>query len=162
MLYVFGILAALCAPASAQEAGQPDPRLVSCIAHIVYGEARSEPIEGQYMVAWSLIFRAAVNQPDFGGSDICDVAYKYKSSRNRWQYDGAKTAPKDNRAWYVSLYVATMTLMGQGEPNLPIMYFCAPGSCKWHERDAVYVGQVGGHRFYLDPRFPAIVEASAQ
>ena len=156
---VLAALLALCVPASAQEV---DPRLVSCIAHIVYGEARDEPIEGQYMVAWSLIFRAAVNQPDFGGSDICDVAYKYRSSGNRWQYDGAKIAPKDNRAWYVSLYVATMTLLGQCEPNLPIMYLRAPGACKWHDKDAVYVGQVGGHRFYLDPRFPAFTEASVR
>lgn len=155
ILLVFGVLLALCAPASAQEV---DRRLESCIAHIVYGEARDEPLEGQFAVAWSLVFRASVNQPDFGGSDICSVAYKY--SPGRWQYDGAKTAPEDNRAWYVSLYVATMTLLGQGMPNLPIMYFCAPGSCKWHDRDADYVGQIGGHRFYLDRRFPAILEAS--
>lgn len=153
---VFAALLALSAPASAQEV---DPRLVSCIAHIIYGEARNEPLEGQYMVAWSLIFRAAVNLPDFGGSDICDVAYKYRPGR--WQYDGAKIGPKDDRAWYVSLYVATMTLMGQGEPDMPVMYFCAPGSCSWHDKALDFVGRIGGHRFYLDRRFPALMEASA-
>jgi spore germination cell wall hydrolase CwlJ-like protein len=150
-------LLALCAPAAAQEA---DRRLVSCVAHIVYGESRNEPIEGQYMVAWSVIFRASANLPDFGGSDICNVAYKY--SPGRWQYDGAKIAVRDARAWDASVYVAYMALMGQGEPIVPVMYFCAPGSCGWHDRAAQFVGRVGNHRFYVDRRFPAILEASSQ
>ncbi len=155
---VFGVLLALCLPTQAQEV---DPRLLSCVAHIVYGEARDEPLEGQFAVAWSILFRAAANMPDFGGQDICNVAYKY--SPGRWQYDGAKVAVRDLRAWETSVWVAYMTLLGEGQPNLPIMYFCStrvPGACRWHDRAAYGVGQLGGHKFYLDPRFPTLMDAS--
>ncbi len=160
---VFGVLLALWSvPLQAQEVAA-DHRLIRCIAHIVYGEARDEPIEGQFAVAWSLLFRAAANSPDFGGSDICNVAYRY--TPGRWQYDGAKIAVRDMRAWETSVYVAYMTLLGEGRPNVPIMYFCStqvPGACRWHDRATHYVGQYGGHKFYLDPRFPAIEQASVQ
>lgn len=165
ILLVAGMLLALGAPASAQ---QVDQRLQTCIAHVVYGEARGEQLEGQFAVAWSLIFRAAVNQSDFGGSDICSVAYKttvLKSGAVRYQYDGVKTPPRVSPEWDTAAYVAYMTLLGEGQPNLPIMYFCdikTPGACSWHNRDTQDVGTIGTHRFYLDPRFPAFMTASMQ
>ncbi len=151
---------ALATPAWAQ---QVDQRLQTCIAHIIDTEAGNEPLEGKYMVAWSLVFRAAVGLAEFGGSDICDVAYK--RSATVWQYDGAKITPRDGPSWSVSSYVAYMTLLGEGQPNMPVMYFCSiyvPGACRWHDRATDYVGTIGGHRFYLDRRFPALMEASAQ
>lgn len=165
ILLVFCILLALGMPATAQ---QVDQRLLGCIAHVVYGESRGESLEGKFGVAWSLVFRAAVNLPEFGGSDICDVAYKTMVLKNgtiRYQYDGVKTPPKEGPAWDMSGYVAYMTLLGHGQPNVPIMYFCdikTPGACNWHNRDTDDVGVIGSHRFYLDPRFPALLQASTQ
>jgi spore germination cell wall hydrolase CwlJ-like protein len=161
---VFVVLLCFAAPATAQ---QVDPRLQTCIAHIVYGEARNEPIKGQYWVAWSLVFRALANRRDFGGSDICDVAYKTTVQRRgyvRYQYDGAKIIPKDDPAGEVASYVAQMTLLGYEQPEVPVMYFCSVhvrDACQWHDKATHYVDRVGGHEFYLDPEFPALMEASA-
>jgi hypothetical protein len=151
-----------CASTAAQ-AQQVDLRLLSCIAHIVYGEAGNQPIKGKYWVAWSLIFRAAANKAYFGGSDICDVAYKYTAFANRHEYDGAKSMPKDDPAMEESVYVAYHTLLGEEQPPVPVMYFCAPRSCGWHDsdRNLAYVGTIKGHRFYVDRRFSIAAQASA-
>lgn len=159
----------------AQEAYQGadvDERHKKCIAHIVYGETfntrgpgRHEPIEGQFAVAWSIIFRAATNLPEYGGSDYCDVAYK--RTPGRWQYDGAKVQPgRESNTWQAALWVAEMTLQGYGRPNVPVMYFCSVvvkwNACSWHDnarwpngaKKLEPKGLVGGHRFYIDLRYP--------
>lgn len=132
---------------------------MQCIAHAVYGEARgSKSAQEKYAVAWSIIFRAQANQGYLGGQDICDVVYKTSALSGgavRWQYDGAKTRVSDMAAWEDSLEVAYYSLLGEGKPELPVMYFCAPGSCRWHDTDKnlQFVGSLGGHRFYIDLRF---------
>jgi spore germination cell wall hydrolase CwlJ-like protein len=141
-------------------------RHLQCIAHIVYGEARNESIEGQFLVAWSILYRAAANLPDFGGSDYCAVAYKVSHTefgKKVWQYDGAKALVRDMAAWDMAVYVAQYALAGYGRPDQPVMYFCSVyvrGACRWHNGHVEYVGQIGGHRFYIDRRFPQFMVAS--
>lgn len=162
---LYAVLCLVClgfAPRALAEEAEPDERLIRCIAHIVYGEARDEPVDGQFVVAWSIIYRAAADLPEFGGSDYCSVAYKRTASH--WEYDGAKAAVTDMRAWEASVSVAYWALMGYGRPDQPVMYFCAvniSGACRWHDRATELVGQIGGHRFYVDRRFP-VTQASAQ
>ncbi len=147
-----------------------DKRHVQCIGHIVYGESKNEPLEGQFAVAWSVIFRAAVDRADFGGSDFCDVAYKRSLVRVpgrpaflRWQYDGAKVAVRDLGAWETAVWVAQKALQGHGQPDMPIMYFCSVhvrSACRWHDKDTTFAGKIGGHRFYTDPLYPKFQLAS--
>lgn len=145
-------LLALCSPASAQTI---DRRVLGCIAHVVYGEARGEPLKDQLVIAWSVILRALLNLKYFGGSDICDVAYK--NTPDRWEYDGANKKLRDIAAWGRSLAVAEMVLLGIGRPKQFITYFCNPtiSKCSWHGRalTKVSIGNTGGqHRYYIDPR----------
>lgn len=163
----------IAAIATTAEARQVDERLLSCVAHVVYGEARgSRDLEEKYSIAWSVIFRAQANQAYFGGSDLCNVAYKTRVLANgtvRWEYDGANVAVTDMRAWDESVEVAYYVLMGEGRPNRPVMYFCAPYACGgWHDvsSNLAYVGSKGGHKFYIDRRFyqpgsSDVVEVSA-
>lgn len=147
-----------------------DERLLGCVAHVVYGESRNEPLMGQYSVAWSVIFRAMANVAYFGGSDLCDIVYKTRLLANgdvRWEYDGAKIPVTDVRAWEAALDVAYWTLLGYGKPDRPVTYFCAPYACRWHNssKKLDYVGTIGGHQFYVDWGLPAssdVVEASGE
>lgn len=145
-----------------------DERHVRCIAHVVYGEARGEPLDGQYAVAWSIMFRAAANLPEFGGLDLCRVAYKQTSRESRpnlWQYDGAKVSITDHRAWRRAVMVARRALLGHNNPARPVMYFCdaeTPHACRWHDRRTHFTGRVGNHRFYTDARFPGRKVVAAQ
>lgn len=156
--------------ATSAEAQEVDQRHLECIAHAVYGESRDEPLEGQYAVAWSVIFRAQANRPYFGGRDICDVVYKRRMTANgteRWEYDGAKVPITDEDAMRNSLEVAYWTLMGQGQPSEPVTYFCAPYACGgWHDRERKlsHVGTIGGHKFYVDTELhgPNVYEASGE
>lgn len=154
------------------ETPAPVPKLslrdVRCLAHIIFGESRDEPEEGQFEVAWSMRFRQAANLREFGGRDLCRVAYKYartKYGKVTWQYDGAKVSVAqrvrasklESDAWDKSVYIAAMVLQGQGMPQKPIMYFCdrrSNGACSWHNRGARFTHRTGNHRMYTDKRFP--------
>jgi len=147
---------ALCSPASAQTI---DRRELGCIAHVVYGEARGEPFKDQLVIAWSVRLRKEANLKYFGGSDICNVAYK--TTPRRWEYDGANKKIVDAAAWHRSLDVAELALLGVGRPKSRITYFCNPtiSKCGWHRRDLkqVSIGSTGGqHRYYIDPKLPAL------
>lgn len=154
------LLAALLVATTAAPAKTIDKRLLGCIAHVVYGEARGEPIQDQIVIGHSVILRAEANQRYFGGSDPCDVAYKMTPGSGDdplRQYDGAYKKIRDAGAWKKSLRVARMVLSGIGRPTAPITYFCNPtrSKCSWHGRylSRISIGDTGGqHRFYVDPR----------
>ena len=143
--------------ASAAQAQTIDRRVLGCIAHVVYGEARDEPVSGQIAVGQSIIFRAAAGLREHGGRDICDVAYK--NTPRRWEYDGAKVRIRERLAWDKSLEVAEFVLTSRHTPDMPYMYFCSTQvrkACRWHDRATKFVRQIGNHRFYTDPRFPTL------
>ena len=160
-ILVCAILLAVIAPAHAM-----DKRLVGCIAHVIYGETRSEPVEDQLAAGWSVRFRAAAGLSEYGGRDICDVSYKY--SKGTWQYDGAHIRLSEKIAWQRSLRLARMVLLGRGRPPLPVVNFCDPRShwkdgrnaCWGHDHSRnlrrVDIGTTGNHRQYVDVRFPTI------
>ncbi len=154
-----------------QAAKKLSVREVRCLAHIIFTESRDEPEDGQYEVGWSAWLRRAANLREFGGSDMCRVAYKISKRRNSskltWQYDGAKVSVRalvaksvlEQRAWDRSVYIAAMILQGQGRPRRPVMFFCdrrTPGACGWHDSSSKvrYAHRTGNHRMYTDKRFP--------
>ena len=88
---------------------KPDPVALRCLARIVYGEARSDTVEGQQAVAW-----AALNRTVDGRwpSSVCGVAIQ------KGQFSLAqKTVERD--AWEASLDVARQVLIDRhnGEPD---------------------------------------------
>ena len=169
LLVLLTVVLGLSTPAVAQKLNL---REVRCLAHIIFGESRDEPEEGQYEVAWSMRFRQAANLREFGGSDLCRVAYKWalgKYGKVTWQYDGAKTSVRalvrasklEQDAWDRSVYIAAMVLQGQGKPKVPIMYFCdrrTEGACSWHNKGARFAYRTGNHRMYTDRRFAEVTD----
>lgn len=163
----FAALLYFAVPATAQ---QVDQRLWECLTRVVYGEQRNPhlPIAEKYAIAWTVIFRAWANVPEFGGSDLCSVAAKSAVNKNGKlirQYDGYWVEVTDVGAWDASAEITYWVLLGYGKPNIPVMHFCAPGSCGgWHDvsPNLGHVGLMGGHQFYIDYRFPQLMEASAQ
>lgn len=153
------VLAVMLTVTTAASAQTIDRRALGCIAHVVYGEGRGEPIEDQLAIGHSVENRRKANLPYFGGSDICNVAYKMSPRLGKGplrQYDGAYRKIKDVAAWKRSEYVAELVLLGIGRPKQFITYFCNPtiSPCSWHRRDLtrVSIGNTGGqHRYYIDP-----------
>ncbi len=145
-------------------------RKVRCLAHIILTESRDEPEAGQYEAGWSAELRRLANLREYGGNDMCRVAYKITKRKKggfTWQYDGAKVSvvakvnasALERQAWDRSVYIAAMILQGQGRPRRPIMYFCdrrTPGACGWHDSSSRvrYAHTTGNHRMYTDKRFP--------
>lgn len=111
-----------------------------CVARAAYGEARNQSIEGQRMVAWTVVFRSRDNRPYYGFRDLCSVAYHKtlkKDGTIRWQYDGANFAfcdealedrppgvdptkrcyRRDWLAWARAERVASEVVRGEDEPT---------------------------------------------
>ena len=131
---------------------------VVCLARVAYGEARGEPLKVKFLTTWSILLRAAANLKAFGGSTICGVVYHTTTDpltgKVTRQYDGAWIPVTDRAAWADALVVARRTLKGDGQPNMPVMFFCNPdvqAGCGWHDKSPTtrYVGTMGHHRYYL-------------
>ena len=80
---------------------EPDPIAQRCLARIVYGEARSDSIEGQHAVAWVALNRTVDGR---WPSSVCGVALQ------KGQFSLApQTVERD--AWQASLDVARQVLI---------------------------------------------------
>ena len=80
---------------------EPDPIALRCLARIIYGEARSDSVEGQRAVAWTALNRTVDGR---WPSSVCGVAMQPS------QFSLApKTVERD--AWQASLDVARQVLI---------------------------------------------------
>jgi spore germination cell wall hydrolase CwlJ-like protein len=79
----------------------PDPIALRCLARVVYGEARSDTVDGQRAVAWTALNRTVDGR---WPSSVCGVAMQ------KGQFSLApKTVERD--AWQASLDVARQVLI---------------------------------------------------
>jgi spore germination cell wall hydrolase CwlJ-like protein len=122
---------------------EPDPIAVRCLARVVYGEARSDSIEGQRAVAW-----AALNRTVDGRwpSSVCLVAVQ------KGQFALApQTVERD--AWETSLAVARQVLIDrhnrEPDPTNGAVFFAhvKPGqTLPWtHGKDGL---KISHHTFW--------------
>lgn len=88
---------------------EPDPVALRCLARIVYGEARSDTVDGQRAVAWVAINRTVDGR---WPSSVCGVAIQ------KGQFSLAPTLVERN-AWEASLDVARQVMIDRhnGEPD---------------------------------------------
>lgn len=122
----------------------------TCLAFVLWREARAEPKEGKIALVYSILNR--VQKPKWWGTSIASVVLK------AWQYS-SMTDPNDpqlrkypwgDAAWPECLQVAFDVLDGKVENPVPsadsyyATYIPAPN---WAKQDQ-FVKQIGAHRFY--------------
>jgi len=117
---------------------------LTCLALNIYHEARSEPIDGQLMVAEVTLNRAKMKK--YHG-DICKVVYAHKQFS--WTSDGKSDKPHEKKAWKESLSLAKNVLddksilLGTEATSYHAVYVTP-----YWAKSFVRIGQVGKHIFY--------------
>jgi spore germination cell wall hydrolase CwlJ-like protein len=117
---------------------------LTCIATAVYFEARSESIDGQLLVAETIINRAL--DPRWP-SEPCDVV----KQRNQFSFysDGLSDKPTDADAYATATAVATEALNGNHAYTGSLYYHASYVAPIWrHSLEPI--AKVGTHIFYID------------
>ena len=118
-----------------------------CLAANIYFEARSEPLAGQYMVAYVTMNR--VNNSRHPNS-ICEVVKQYKQFS--WFNPRKAQYPKEHEAWDIACSVATKFIMEMPISKVDlsegaVYYHADYVHPRWANRKT-YIGRVGSHLFY--------------
>lgn len=155
-------------------------RNVTCLAVLVYTEARGEPIDGQYLVAWVGFQRYLDQRPDFGRGTLCDVVYRELKTKDGYRaqfagpvYWGDRVNRRSyayRRAFYIALKVYGGEWIAPEKYRLA-RYFYHPETSdtvggQWHKTALIPIDRVGGHVFSRDketvrvpPRTPQLLLA---
>ena len=117
---------------------------LTCLALVIYFEARGEPLDGQAAVAGVVLERVASSRyPD----TICDVSFQ----RRQFSAFNSGVPPiRDQQAWGVSQAVA-QAVLDDPEGTVPILgashYHADWVSPSW-ANNLQFLGQIGVHLFY--------------
>ena len=117
---------------------------LTCLAVAVYFEARGEPIDGQMLVAETIINRVDDERwPD----TICEVVQQ--PHQFSFYSDGLSDTPQDEEAYATALVVAAEAMAGDHLWAGPLYYHTTTVRPVW--RHALEpIGIVGNHIFYTD------------
>lgn len=147
-------------------APQIDPKDESCLATMIYGEARGEPVDGMVAVAYSAVNRA-------NKKTICQVVLapkQYSIFNNNPALRAAALSPDlepkqknsiDEESWDRSVEVARLVLMQKvKDPTGGATHYIADKVMKekgytyprW-AKQYIQVAEIGGHRFFK-PYYP--------
>jgi N-acetylmuramoyl-L-alanine amidase len=117
---------------------------LTCIAVAIYFEARGEPIDGQMMVAETILNRAADPRwPD----EPCDVIAQPKQFS--FYDDKRSNRPRDMQAYTRAVLVAQEALSGE-HLHTGALYYHTPSVRPVWRHDLQLIGSVGSHVFYVD------------
>lgn len=119
---------------------------ITCMAVAIYFEARGESIDGQMMVAETIINRVADERwPD----TICEVVKQ--PHQFSFYSDGKSDRPRDEKAYHTALLVAEEALAGDHLWSGALYYHTLDVRPVW--RHALEpLGVVGHHIFYNNTR----------
>ena len=119
---------------------------ITCMAVAIYFEARGEPIDGQMLVAKTIINRVADERwPD----TVCEVVKQ--PHQFSFYSDGKSDTPRDAEAYATALEVAAVALSGDHLWSGPLYYHTLDVRPVW--RHALQpIGVVGSHIFYGNTR----------
>lgn len=124
---------------------------LTCMAVAIYFEARGEPIDGQMLVAETIINRVADERwPD----NACDVI----KQPNQFSFysDGRSDRPRNLEAYTTAVLVAQQALEGDHMYSNALYYHTLDVKPVWRH-DLQPIGVVGEHIFYAhasDCRLP--------
>ena len=117
---------------------------LTCIAIAIYFEARGESIEGQQMVAATIINR--VNHPQFPAT-ACDVVKQRKQFS--FYSDGKSDKPTESQAYLRAARIASEALK-EGVVNETSLYFHSVAVRPIWRHKLKRIGKIGNHVFYAD------------
>ena len=124
---------------------------LTCMAVAIYFEARGEPINGQLLVAETIINRVADERwPD----TVCGVVKQ--PHQFSFYSDGMSDKPRDMEAYEIAREVAAVALSGDHLWSGALYYHTHAVQPVWRH-DLEVLGQVGAHIFYgntADCRLP--------
>ena len=117
---------------------------LACIATAVYFEARSEPIDGQLLVAETIINR--VEDPRWP-----DTACEVVKQRKQFSFysDGVSDKPTNEEAYATATQVAARALRGLHMNTDALWYHTTSVRPIWRHK-LQPIGVVGAHIFYTD------------
>jgi len=117
---------------------------LTCMAVAIYFEARSEPIDGQLMVAETILNRASDPRwPD----EPCEVIKQFRQFS--FYSDGRSNLPRDMEAYTTAFLVAQEALDGDHLHTGALYYHTTAVQPVWRH-DLQSIGIVGEHVFYVD------------
>jgi N-acetylmuramoyl-L-alanine amidase len=124
---------------------------LTCMAVAIYFEARGEPIDGQMLVAETIINRVEDERwPD----TVCEVVKQ--PHQFSFYSDGKSDTPRDLEAYATAVLVASDALSGHHMYGGALYYHTTAVKPVWRH-DLQVLGQVGTHIFYgntADCRLP--------
>lgn len=109
-----------------------------CLAAMIYGEARGEPVDGQVAVAQVAMNRVVDHRwPD----DVCSVVYQDR------QFIGTISEyPTDHAAWARSVFIADKVITGETDDfTSGATHFYSGSTDPWPT--LTHIGQIKGHTF---------------
>ena len=117
---------------------------LTCIAIAIYFEARGESIEGQQMVAATIINR--INHPQFP-----DTACGVVKQRKQFSFysDGRSDKPTEPEAYLTASRIASEALK-EGVVNETSLYFHSTAVQPIWRHKLKRIGKIGNHVFYAD------------
>ena len=119
---------------------------LTCMAVAIYFEARGEPIDGQMLVAETIINRVEDERwPD----TVCEVVKQ--PHQFSFYSDGRSDKPRDMEAYEVAREVAAVALSGDHLWSGALYYHTTAVKPVWRH-DLQVLGQVGTHIFYANTR----------
>ena len=119
---------------------------LTCMAVAIYFEARGEPIDGQMMVAETILNRAADPRwPD----EPCEVIKQ--PQQFSFYSDGRSNRPRDLEAYTTAFLVAQRAIAGDHLHTGALYYHTTAVRPVWRH-DLQSIGQVGAHVFYANTK----------
>lgn len=144
---------------------------LECLTKNVYFEARSEPEEGQRLVADVTLRRWRAQQPRFGGPTLCGVVYhkttrlvkgkRITTAQFSWTLAPAdKQIPHEQQKWELAQRIAREAMRAMGssdDASREVMWYMNPKASDphnvcWFRRTLVPTGYVGRHQVFREAK----------
>ena len=119
---------------------------LTCLAVAIYFEARGESVDGQIMVAETIVNRVADER---WPNTICEVVKQPKQFS--FYSDGKSDRPRDIEAYTTAVLVADQALSG-GHMHTGALYYHTVDVRPVWRHDLQVLGRVGDHIFYTDTK----------
>lgn len=117
-----------------------DPLSTSCVAEVVYNEARGESLVGQKAIAWVVLNRI---ESELYPDEACEVV----NQPNQFAVGGT---PEEDQAWVTAVAVTNIVLLAQNHLDDP-----TDGATSFHNttisnpwKKLQKTTQIGNHVFY--------------
>ena len=149
---VLGLLlvaALLCAMPAAAEAADPQEAELSCLAHTLYWEAKTEGRNGMVAVGWVILNR--MRDGEYPRS-VCGVVKQGREKPGcQFSYwcDGKPDKPKPDEAWSLAQAVAKEMLSSPPpDPTGGAVFYHAAGTRATWSTSRVRTARIGRHVYY--------------